>query len=109
MSRFSDDQLTEFHDKFKEHVQKTDQQFEQQKELLNLVILAQKQNAEAVEKLTEETRDVVEWGNNIQGTINIGVAIQKFGAFISKWSLIGVGCYAAYEAVVKYITENFGK
>lgn len=103
--RFSDDKLSEFYSEFKTHVEKYEEKSKSDSEQMRELITAQRHNAEAISVLIEETRDIIQLHRDLQGATRLGTALQKFGFWLTKWGVIGIGLAAAYQWVAKHLVE----
>jgi ferritin-like metal-binding protein YciE len=66
------------------------------------LIQCTKANTEATNRLVAETAEVVSLYKDAQSVIRAGVIAQKFGIWIIKWPLIGVGILG----ILKWIRDN---
>ena len=105
--RFSDEKLFEFHNEFKDHMQRCEQRFNEGDEQFRQLLEAQQRNTDAISALIEETRDIVQLHRDWQGAARIGTSAQKFGFWLAKWGTIGVGLAAIWNWGLKELAELF--
>ena len=89
--------LADLQKEFKDHREQQDERFD-------CMIAAQERNTKAVEALVESTQGVVSLYNDVQGAARVGLALQSFIVWVSKWTLLGT--VAAAGAV--WLSEHFG-
>lgn len=77
-----DDTVKDFKSEFEKRMYANDLKFER-------VLISIEKNTEALEKLTEETKDVVELVRDLKGAIRLGRNTQKFMLWLSKWGIVG--------------------
>jgi hypothetical protein len=90
-----------FYTEFHEHLQREDEQ-------MRRLIECQEQNAKAISELAEVCKsmgEVLIVYQSIVGVIRTGTAVQKFGLWLIKWPLIGVGLYTIYQTSIDKITQ----
>lgn len=104
-SRFSDEQLFQFHDQFLAHVEQAEKREERDEKRFAAMMDAQERNIQAITLLTEETRVVVQLSKDVQAAARIGGGIQRFGLWILKWPLIGAGMYTAFNWIVDHLPK----
>lgn len=68
---------------------------------LSETVRCQRENARNLGVLIEETKDLVKLQKNIQGTISVGVAAQRFGLWLIKWPAI----FTAFYALIEYFKK----
>lgn len=105
--RFSDHQLSEFYEEFKQHVEKYSEKTKTDGEQFRLLIEAQRRNTEAISLLIDETRDIVQLHKDLRGATRLGTSLQKFGFWLTKWGVIGIGLAAAYDWLATHLVEWF--
>lgn len=105
--RFSDDKLSEFYAEFKQHVEKYEEKIKSDNSKFEALIEAQRQNTAQIALLIDETRDLIELKRDIQGATRLGTSLQRFGLWLTKWGVIGLGLAAAYDWLAKHIVEWF--
>lgn len=103
--RFSDDQLSEFYAEFKLHVERYEEKTRSDGDLMTALIEAQRKNTEAISLLVDETRDIIQLHRDLQGATRLGTSLQKFGFWLTKWGVIGIGLAAAYQWLAKHLVE----
>lgn len=103
--RFSDDQLSEFYEEFKQHVERYEEKAKADGDQMQTLIEAQRQNTEAISLLVEETRDIIQLHRDLQGATRLGTSLQKFGLWLTKWGVIGIGLATAYQWLAKHLVE----
>jgi hypothetical protein len=114
--RFSDEELSAMHgelkdlsDRFDSHKLSVDKsiisltsRFEKhvtdEAAKFDSMINAVNQNTQSIDKLTEETRSIVELHRDIQGTARIGKSVQNVLLWLVKWGAIG----GAIAAVIRW-------
>jgi hypothetical protein len=97
---FRDENLRQFHDEFIAHVDQYNKDKADDAQRFQKLFDAQEKNTAAIAELIEETRDVIEIQRNFQAAARIGNGVQRFGLWMAKWPLIGVGLYTIYEFFV---------
>ena len=105
--RFSDEKLDEFYDDFKAHRERCEMRFEECDDLVIDLIELQKKNAEAIQQLTEETREVVQLHKDFQGAARVGTSIQRLVLWFGKWGTLGVGIATAITWGADRLMEIF--
>lgn len=105
--RFSDEKLYEFHNEFRQHVQRCEQRFNDGDEQFNQLITAQQKNTDAISLLIEETREIVQLHRDVQGAARVGKSIQSFIVWLVKWGAIGTGIAAIIRWVVELLVKVF--
>lgn len=100
--RFSDEKLYQFHNEFRQHVERCEERFQKGDDQFQQLISAQQKNTDAIASLIEETREVVQLHKDIQGATRLGKGLQSFLAWVIKWPLIGAGLYAGISWVIKH-------
>lgn len=83
--RFSDRQLEKFYLEFQECKNSIDARFDK-------VI-------ETQERMIKDTADIIQLHKDLQSTARLGIKIQKFGLWLVRWPVIGIGLYAIYKWV----------
>lgn len=71
------------------------------------LIRAQEECTRAVADLAKATSGVVATYNNVNGAIAVGVTIQRFGLWLIKWPVIGVGCWAMMQYAGEFLQKMF--
>lgn len=89
--RFSDEMLIEFRDEFEQHVQHYEARIKTDDARFQTLISIQERNTEAIQQLIEETKGIIQLHRDLQGATRIGSNVQKFGIWLTKWGMIGVG------------------
>lgn len=114
--RFSDEQLTEMHDRLKElstqfeaHItdlQGLTERFEkhqsEETRKFDAMINAVNQNTTSIDRLTGETRAIVELHRDLQGTVRVGKSVQNALLWLVKWGAIGVALAAFIKWLISY-------
>lgn len=96
-SPFRDADLRQFHKEFVEHVNQYNADKEDHAARFTKLVDAQEANTKAIADLIEETAGIIELQKNFQAAAKIGNGVQRFGLWMAKWPLIGVGLYTVYE------------
>lgn len=104
--RFSDEKLYEFHKEFRAHVDRCEKRFNDGDAQFNELLTAQKNNTDAITALIEETRGIVELHRDLQGATRVGMSLQKFILWLTKWGAIGVGLATLLSLVLKLIEQG---
>ena len=104
--RFSDEKLFEFHSEFRQHVERCEKRFNDGDEQFLALIEAQKRNTDAITALVEETRGIVELHRDLQGATRVGMSLQKFIVWLTKWGAIGVGLATLLGWFLKLIEQG---
>lgn len=101
--RFSDEQLTEMHDELKDLSERFDRHEAEETKKFDAMIDAVNSNTKSIDKLTDETRAIVDLHRDLQGTARVGKSLQSFLLWCTKWGAIGV----AFAAIGKWLIEHF--
>ena len=104
--RFSDEKLYQFHNEFRQHVNRCEERFNDGDEQFRQLIQAQQKNTDAISSLIEETREVVQLHKDIRGATRIGKNVQSFLAWVVKWPLIGAGLYAMITWILNHLPNG---
>ena len=88
--------LEELNRRFTDHVKTVDQRFD-------ALLVAQEGNTQAITALVEDTREIVQIHKDFQGATRLGTSVQKFGLWLLKWPLIGMGLYTAFNWIVDHL------
>lgn len=99
--RFSDEQLTEMYDELKDLSQRFDKHEVEETKKFDAMINAVNQNTASIDKLTDETRAIVELHRDLQGTARVGKSVQSALLWLLKWGTVGT----ALAAAVKWVTS----
>lgn len=99
-SPFRDADLRQFHSEFIAHVQQYNADKEDHATRFTKLVDAQEANTKAIADLIEETAGIIELQKNFQAAAKIGNGVQRFGLWLAKWPLIGVGIYTIYQFLV---------
>ena len=91
--------LEDLNRRFADHVITVETRFE-------ALLTAQESNTKAIALLTEETRDIIRIHKDLKGAARIGMSVQKFGLWMLKWPLIGMGLYTTYNWIVDHLPGN---
>lgn len=77
----------------------------------NKLVEAQRINTDAIAGLTasiaslvEDTRAIIQFHKDFQGTVRIGKSVQNFMVWLLKWGMIGSGIVA----IINWLVKNFG-
>lgn len=92
--RFSDEQLTEMHDALKDLSQRFDKHEIEESKKFDAMINAVNQNTASIDKLTDETRAIVELHRDLQGTARVGKSVQSALLWLAKWGAVGTALAA---------------
>ncbi len=69
-------------------------------------LLSQQQECnEQLAQLVSNTADIIMFQNNVRGAVKLADGAQKVGLWLLKWPLIGVGLYAGYKAILKFLAD----
>jgi len=103
MAGISEERLTQLVERFEQHER-------EEEEYRIFLFKAQENNTAAIAEITknvahviEETRAIVQLHKDLQGTIRVGSALQRFMFWLLKWGTIGV----AIIATLKWLVERF--
>lgn len=117
--RFSDQELTDMHDelkslsqRFEDHKEEVhndlgelsdrfDRHESEEAKKFDAMINAVNQNTTSIDKLTDETRSIVELHRDLQGTARVGKSVQNALLWLMKWGAIGT----ALAAFIKWGLE----
>lgn len=117
--RFSDQELTDMHDelkslsrRFEDHKEEVhndlgeltgrfDRHESEEAKKFDAMINAVNQNTSSIDKLTDETRAIVELHRDLQGTARVGKSVQNALLWLMKWGAIGT----ALAAFIKWGLE----
>lgn len=102
-SPFRDEDLRKFHAEFIAHVEQYNHDKSEDKDRFTNLFEAQEKNTQAIAELIEETRGVIELQKNIQAAAKLGNDVQRLSIWVAKWPVIGVGLYAIYEYLMRYV------
>lgn len=85
-----------------DHIEYTKNQFEAgQKQMESLEECIHK-NAEAIEEVRQNTKAMAEAWSHLESVIKVGITVQKFGIWVVKWPVIGLGIYS----IIRYIVPE---
>jgi glutaredoxin 2 len=101
---FTEKDLIEFHAEFRAHVDQYNADKEKDAERFQKLFDAQEKNTQAISDLIEETRGVIELQKNFQAAARLGDGVQRFGLWMAKWPIIGVGLYTIYQFFMGRLT-----
>lgn len=101
--RFSDAQLIQLREDFDMHKADQDARWERQDARWDEMGDMVRANTQATHDLAESTRGVVQLYSDVQGTVRVGVAVQKFCTWLVKWGAIGT----AAAAVISWVVKNW--
>lgn len=117
--RFSDQELTDMHDeltslsqRFEDHKEEVhndlgelsgrfDRHETEEAKKFDAMINAVNQNTTSIDKLTDETRSIVELHRDLQGTARVGKSVQNALLWLVKWGAVGT----ALAAFIKWGLE----
>ena len=97
--RFSGQELIEMHDDVKALKERFDRHEAEEAKKFDAMINAVNQNTTSIDKLTDETRVIVELHRDLQGTARVGKSVQSALLWLAKWGAIGT----ALAAFIKWI------
>ena len=103
--RFSDSELVVMHGELNDLRVRFDSHVEDEAKKFNAMIDAVHLNTKAIDGLASETKDIVKFHRDLQGTVSIGVSVQKFLLWLVKWGAIGV----SFAAVANWLLHLFDK
>lgn len=98
MTRFSDQELQEFHSEFVTYKQEV----EELKTRVDAMQSTQIDINSKLDTVIENTSSIVELSRDIQGAARIGKSFQSFIFWLAKWGSIGVGI----ATVLQWILDN---
>lgn len=67
------------------------------------VINAVNQNTTSINKLTDETRSIVELHRDLQGTARVGKSVQNALLWLMKWGAIGTALAAFIKWAIEFV------
>ena len=97
--RFSGQELIEMHDDVKALKERFDRHEAEEAKKFDAMINAVNQNTTSIDKLTDETRVIVELHRDLQGTARVGKSVQSALLWLAKWGAIGT----ALAVFIKWI------
>lgn len=71
------------------------------------LIVSQQQSTEAMDRLTEATRGVVEVYNNVNGAIKVGTTMQRFLLWVLKWPVLGAAIFTSINYLGELLSQMF--
>ena len=95
--RLSDQELADMHEELKDLSQRFDKHETDEAKKFDAMINAVNQNTASIDKLTDETRSIVELHRDLQGTARIGKSVQNALFWLVKWGAIGAALAAAIK------------
>lgn len=98
--RFSDQELIEMHDELKDLSQRFDKHEIEESKKFDAMINALNQNTTSIDKLTDETRAIVDLHRDLRGTARVGKSVQSALLWLVKWGAIGTALAAFIKWVV---------
>ena len=101
--RFSDEQLIEMCDDLKHLSARFDKHEQEETKKFDAMIEAVNSNTKSIDKLADETRDIINLHRDLQGTARVGKSIQTFLLWCTKWGAIG----GAFYYTGSWIVEHF--
>lgn len=102
MSRFSDDELRRFLAEFQLHVKSYEERIKTDDERHKHITATQDRNSEQLANLIHNTKEIVDFYQDIKGAARVGIAAQKFGLWLAKWGVIGAMFTAAGSWCIKH-------
>ena len=100
-------EIAKLNQKLEDHIEHTNARFDKGDERFDIISKCLMDNTAAVNRSSEETKELVTLWHDIQGVTRIGMSVQRFGIWVIKWPLIGGGLYTAYHWVVQNLHEVF--
>lgn len=100
--RFSDQELVEMHNDVKDLKERFERHEDEEAKKFDAMINAVNQNTTSIDKLTDETRAIVDLHRDLQGTARVGKSVQSALLWLVKWGAIG----AALAAFVKWALDH---
>jgi len=119
--RFSDQELTDMHDelkslsqRFEDHKEEVhndlgelsgrfDRHETEEAKKFDAMINAVNQNTSSIDKLTDETRAIVDLHRDLQGTARVGKSVQSALLWLAKWGAIGTALAAAIKWALEFV------
>ena len=99
------DQLILLQRKLEDHIELCEEKFQHGEDRFDELISCTMANTKAVTALTEELDPIVKLQHDLQAAASLGIRVQKFGLWLAKWPVIGVGLYAIYHWAVELIAK----
>jgi len=119
--RFSDQELTDMHDelkslsrRFEDHKEEVhndlgeltgrfDRHESEEAKKFDAMINAVNQNTTSIDKLTDETRSIVELHRDLQGTARVGKSVQNALLWLVKWGATGTALAAFIKWAIDFV------
>lgn len=119
--RFSDQELSDMHDglkslsqRFEDHKEEVhgdleelnarfDKHETEEAKKFDAMINAVNQNTTSIDKLTDETRAIVELHRDLQGTARVGKSVQNALLWLMKWGAIGTALAAFIKWAIEFV------
>jgi hypothetical protein len=109
-SRFSDQLLLQFHTEFKQHKEQYEERMAHDDDRFEVLVQMQEDNAKqlkdtiaALDKLVQETRDIVQLHQDIKGVGRIANVICKLAAALAKLGFVGI----ALSAIISWLIKHY--
>ena len=100
--RFSDQELSDMHESVCELKERFNKHELEETKKFDAMINAVNQNTASIDKLTDETRAIVDLHRDLQGTARVGKSLQNFLVWLLKWGAIG----SALAAAIKWLIDS---
>lgn len=67
---------------------------------IDRLIDSQEKCTKALEDLATKATGAIDTYEGFQSVVKLGITVQKFGLWLSKWPVIGIGVYTIYTWVI---------
>lgn len=102
MNRFSDEELSNFHKQFEQHVKVYEERVKTDDARHESLLIAQEANAAQLKQLISNTKEIVDLYGDMKGAAKVGMALQRFGLWLAKWGIIGTMLMAIWRWIVEH-------
>lgn len=106
--RFSDSQLVQLRQDFDEHKADNEARWERQEARWEEMLEMVGANTRATTSLAESTRGVVQLYADVQGTVRIGAAVQRFCGWALRWGSVGVVIATGVNWLAAWVVRHWG-
>ncbi len=83
--------------KLDEHIKEYNEKIKEMDDRLTRILESQEKCIKSLENLADEASGVIRLYNDTQTAITLGITAQRFGVWVVKWPVIGVGIHTMYQ------------
>jgi len=82
--------------------EQTERRFDKGDEKFDKIIAAIGENADCINRLTEDVQPILELQRDIMGVGRVSKRVQKFGLYLASIPVIGAGLFQIYAFLIEY-------